>query len=453
VKFWVAMTVPTEAITVVLAFLFVLGIMICVHELGHFLMARRIGVRVLTFSLGFGPKLFTIHCNGTDYCLSALPLGGYVKLAGEKACSALTGAPDEFMSKSKWQRCQVLLMGPLMNVVFAFTMMTAVLYHPAQRPVFEQQPVVIGTVNADSAGAKAGLQPGDRLVAIDESTVNTWQDYAVGIASKAKRNVRLGVLRDGRLRELIVEPEARGKYALGYLGIEPTVHPQVLSIEDGQPASIGGLEVGDVVLAADGADGITYDGLLAAIGAHAGQRLSLSVRRAGQRQEITLVPRDREGKGRIGARFSFCETYSENLGAIEAIRLSATTNLEWGRLIFSTLGGLFTGDTSLAQLMGPVAIADLSGQAAQAGWIPLFTLIAMLSLNLGLVNLLPIPVLDGGHITMLAVEGLARRDVSPRVKNQILRAGALALLSVMAVVLFNDVMRLPWIGRLVQLAS
>jgi len=153
------MTVPTEAIRVVLAFVFVLGIVICVHELGHFLVARRIGVRVLTFSLGFGPRLFTIRRKGTDYCLSALPLGGYVKLAGEKASSAKTGAPDEFMSKSRWQRCQVLLMGPLMNVIFAFTMMTVVLYHPTQRPVFEEQPVVIGTVRPDSAGAKFGLQP------------------------------------------------------------------------------------------------------------------------------------------------------------------------------------------------------------------------------------------------------------------------------------------------------
>ena len=447
------MTVPTDAITVGLAFVFVLGVMICVHELGHFLMARWIGVRVLTFSIGFGPKLLTIHRNGTDYCLSALPFGGYVKLAGEKASSARTGAPDEFMSKSKWQRCQVLLMGPLMNVIFALAVMTAVLYHPAQLPVFEQQPVVIGTVRADSAGAKFGLRPGDRLVSIDGSPVNTWEDYAAVISAKANRTVRLGLVRDGRLRELMVEPDARGKYALGYLGIEPTVHPQVLSIEDGQIASTGGLEVGDVVLAADGAEGISYDGLLAAIDARAGDRLSLTVRRAGQRHDITLVPVEREGKGTIGATFSFCETYTQTPGAIEAIRLSATTNLEWGRQIFSMLGGLFTGETSLAQLMGPVAIADLSGEAAQAGWIPLFTLIAMLSLNLGIVNLLPIPVLDGGHITMLAVEGLARRDVSPRVKNHIMRVAALALLSVMAVVLFNDVMRLPWVGQLVQLAS
>ena len=452
-KFLTGMTVPTETIRLVLAFVFVLGIVICVHELGHFLMARRIGVRVLTFSLGFGPRLFTIRRKGTDYCLSALPFGGYVTLAGEKASSAKTGAPDEFMSKSRWQRCQVLLMGPLMNVIFAFTTMTVVLYHPTQRPVFEEQPVVIGTVRPDSAAAKFGLQPGDRLVSIDQSPVNTWQDYAAVIASKGNRNVPLGVLRDGRLRELIVEPEARGKYAVGYLGIEPTVHPQVLSIQDGSPAVTGGLEIGDVVLAADGTDGITYDGLLAMIDTHAGQRLTLTVRRGGQRREISLVPRDREGKGTIGATFSFCEMYTQTPGAIEAIRLSAHTNLEWGRLILSMLGGLFTRDTSLTQLMGPVAIADLSRQAAQAGWIPLLTLIAMLSLNLGLVNLLPIPVLDGGHITMLAVEGVARRDVSPKVKNQILRTGAVALLCVMAVVLFNDVMRLPWIGRLVQFGS
>jgi regulator of sigma E protease len=452
VKSYAAVTVLTDAITVILAFLFVLGILICVHELGHFLMARWIGVRVLAFSVGFGPRLFTFHRNGTEYRLSALPLGGYVKLAGEKASNA-PPAPGEFMSKSKWQRCQVILMGPLMNVAFAFMVMAAVLYQPAQRPVFEQQPVVIGRVSADSVGAKAGLQPGDHLVTIDDSPVKTWRDYGLAIASKAKRKVRLGVLRDGRQRELIVEPEARGEYAIGYLGIEPTVHPQVVSIEEGEPASIAGLQVGDVVLAADGADGISSDGLLAAIGAHAGQRLSLSIQRAGTRHEITLVPDGRDGEGTVGAEFSFCETYLENPGATEAIRMSAATNLEWGGQIFSTFRGLFTGDTSLAQLMGPVAIADLSGQAAQAGWIPLFTLIALLSLNLGVVNLLPIPVLDGGHIAMLGFEGLARRDVSPTVKNRILRAGAVALLCLMAVVLFNDVMRLAWIGQLVQLAS
>ena len=444
----VAVTFPIEAITVVLAFLFVLGIMIFVHELGHFLMARRIGVRVLTFSLGFGPRLFTIHRNGTDYCLSALPLGGYVKLAGEKASSAQSGAPDEFMSKSKWQRCQVLFMGPLMNVVLAFTLMTVVFYRPAQRAVFEQEPVVIGTVTPDSAGAKAGLQPGDRVVTIDGSTVDTWRYYAAAIASKAKRQVRIGVLRDGRLRELIVEPEARGKYAVGYVGIEPTVRPQVLSIDDGAPASTAGLQTGDVVLAADGAQGITYEGLLAVIGARAGQRLNLSVQRGGARHEITVVPREHEGTGSIGARFTFCETYMENPGIIDAVRLSATTNLEWGRLIFSTLGGLFTGDTSLAQLMGPVAIADLSGQAARAGWIPLFTLIALLSLNLGLVNLLPIPVLDGGHILIMAVEGVARRDFSMAVKEKMLLAGFVLLMALMVTVIYNDLTRISWIEQL-----
>lgn len=446
------MTVPI-ALSVGLAFVFVLGSMIFVHELGHFVMARRIGVRVLTFSLGFGPKLVKFHWHGTDYCLSALPLGGYVTLAGEKASGVRTGAPDEFMSKTKWQRCQVLLMGPLMNVLFALSVMAAVLSYPAQRPVFERQPVDIGTVRAGSAGAKFDVRPGDRLVSVDDSPVSTWQDYAAVIAAKAKRTVRLGLLRDGRLRELIVESDARGEYGLGYLGIEPTVHPQVTSIEDDRPALAGGLQVGDVILAAGGADGITYEGLLAAIAARAGQRLELTVARAGQRWQVTLVPRGRDGNASIGATFSFCETYRQTPGAIEAIRLSAATNLEWGRLILSMLGGLFTGDTSVRQLMGPVAIAGLSHEAAQAGWIPLFTLLAMLSLNLGLMNLLPIPVLDGGHITMLAGEGLARREMSPRLKHQIGRLGALALLSVMAIVLFNDVMRLPWIGRLLQLTS
>src|SRR5215218_2768991 len=153
--------------TTILSFLFVLGVLIFVHELGHFLMARRIGVRVLTFSLGFGPKLINVKRGGTEYCISLIPLGGYVKMAGENPEDSRTGAPDEFLSKGKWQRFQVLVMGPVMNLLLALIVMALVFYQGAQLPLFERQPVVIGTFSQDAVAEKAGLKPGDRIVSID----------------------------------------------------------------------------------------------------------------------------------------------------------------------------------------------------------------------------------------------------------------------------------------------
>jgi regulator of sigma E protease len=222
-----------------------------------------------------------------------------------------------------------------------------------------------------------------------------------------------------------------------------------VAISKGQPADEGGLLPGDVVMAAAGEQNIMYDRLLAAIKSHQNQPLPLTVKRAGQMVDLTLKPRDIGGKVMIGAQINALETHTVEPGPLEAVKLSVEKNWEWTTLIVQTLKGLFTRETSVKQLMGPVAIADLSGSAAQAGWIPLFTLMAMISLNLGLLNLMPIPVLDGGHIFILALEGLARRDFSMRVKEKMLLAGFVLLLMLMVTVIYNDLMRIQWIEKLV----
>jgi regulator of sigma E protease len=440
-------------VTTLLAFLFVLGVLIFVHELGHFLMARRIGVRVLTFSLGFGPKLLKITRGDTEYCLSAIPLGGYVKMAGENPEDSHTGAPDEFLSKRKWQRFQVLIMGPVMNLVLAVLVMAVVLYQGAPRPLFERQPVVIATFAEGSAGARAGLKPGDRVLTVDGVAVENWEQYSAAILPKAKRDVTIGFVRDGRPGQVTVVPAGQGKYEIGDLGIQPLVHPEIVMVSSGQPAERAGLTRGDVVVAVDGTPDASYLQLLEAIARHANQPLRLTVARGGQRQDVTVTPVPSGDKALIGATFSFFETYSVKPGPLEAVRLSLAQNWDWTQQIGRTLSGLVTRSTSVKQLLGPVAIAGLSGSAAEAGWIPLFTLLAMVSLNLGLMNLMPIPVLDGGHIAILGLEGLARRDFSLKAKERLLGVGFVLLLMLMATVIFNDLMRLPWMAKLVQLAS
>jgi regulator of sigma E protease len=436
-------------VTSIIAFLFVLGVLIFVHELGHFVMARRIGVRVLTFSLGFGPKLLSFRRGDTEYCISAVPLGGYVKMAGENPEDARTGAPDEFLSKGKWQRFQVLVMGPVMNVLLALVVMSGVLYRGAQLPVYEQQPVVIGMFPSNSVAQRAGLKVGDRIVTIDDRVVDTWEDFSMAIVPKAKRQVTIGYVRDNQTQNVTLVPDAQGKFEMGDIGIQPLIHPQVVAISKGQPADEGGLRPGDVVMGAAGEQNIMYDRLLAAIKSHKEQPLPLTVKRDGQMVDLTLKPREIGGKVMIGAQINALETHTVEPGPLEAMKLSVEKNWEWTTLIVQTLKGLFTRETSVKQLMGPVAIADLSGSAAQAGWIPLFTLMAMISLNLGLLNLMPIPVLDGGHIFILALEGLARRDFSMRAKEKMLLAGFVLLLMLMVTVIYNDLMRIQWIEKLV----
>jgi regulator of sigma E protease len=434
-------------VTSLLAFVFVLGVLIFVHELGHFLMARRIGVRVLTFSLGFGPKLIAFRRGDTEYCISAVPLGGYVKMAGETPEDARTGASDEFLSKTKWQRFQVLVMGPVMNLVLAVVVMALVLYQGAQVPLYEEQPTVVSSFLPNSPAKQAGIQIGDRIVAVDGEPTETWQKLHVVILGKAKRGVTLTVVRDGKTIEIPVTVAAQGKFELGDLYIVPMIRPVITDLEHDSPGEQAGLKPGDLILSANGERFITNSRLVEIIQAHANTPITLEIQRDGETKTVAVTPRPKDGVAKIGARLG-PESRRVNPGIVEAFKLSVDQNWEWATLILKTLGGLLTRQTSVKQLMGPVAIADLSGTAAEQGWLPLFSLMAMISLNLGLLNLMPIPVLDGGHIAILALEGVSRRDFSMKVKEKVLIAGFVLLVMLMVTVIYNDLTRIPWIERL-----
>jgi regulator of sigma E protease len=437
-------------VTTVLAFVFVLGVLIFVHELGHFLAAKRVGIRVLKFQLGFNPTIVSVRRGETEYGIGALPLGGYVKMAGESAEEERTGRPDEFLSKSKWQRFQVLVMGPVMNIVLAFALTALVLFQGADVPIYEDQPPVVGTVIHGSVAEKADVRTGDLIVSVAGHHVSTWEQFLVAIGSRPDRETPVEIERHGRRLPKVVTPTSQpnqSHFEIGDMGVLPDVHPHLLQISSGEPAEKAGLQSGDVVLAVDG-EPINFSVQLRdAIAKHPEIPMRITIERNGVRQDITVAPARSAGIGRLGVGISDA-IKSFKPGAVEAVRMSVGRNVEATRLIFQTLWGLVTRETSAKQLMGPVAIAQLSGESAQLGWMALFSLMASLSLNLGLLNLMPIPVLDGGHIFIMALEGVARRDFSIRVKEKMLLAGFVVLMMLMVTVIYNDLTRISWIERL-----
>lgn len=429
----------------ILAFLFVLGIVVFVHELGHFLAARRIGVRVITFSLGFGPKLATMKRGDTEYAISAIPLGGYVKMAGEQPDDERSGASDEFLSKSKWQRFQVLIAGPLMNVLLAIVVLAGVLYQGADIPLWTEAAPVVGRVTKGSPAEAAGIREGDRIVSINGTPVPTWDDFYMLVLPKANREITVVVDRGGRQIETRLTPESVSKYEMGNIGVGPFVRPMLTPLTPGGAAEKAGIRPRDIVVSIDG-EPVDANLLVEKVKAGGGRPLEFVLLRDGREITLQVTPEGEPGKGVIGTGLEY-ESRQIKPGFFQAIAMSVQKNWDGTRMILKTLAGLFTRETPVRQLMGPVAIGELSGSAAQLGWTALFSFMAMISLNLGLINLMPIPVLDGGHITILALEGLARRDFSMKVKEKILIAGFAVILMLMATVIYNDLTRVEWIEK------
>jgi len=423
----------------ILAFLFVLGVLVFVHELGHFLMARFYGVRVLRFSLGFDPKIFKFTRGGTEYSIGIIPLGGFVKMAGETVEDERTGAPDEFLSKSKWIRFQVYLAGPVMNLLLAFLVLAGVLMRGADVPLYLSSPPVIGAVEAGSAAERAGLQPGDRVVSVNGRDVPTWEALDLEITPKANTTLAMTIERRGTKVTLEVTPASYSKYELGDLGVRPVLRPQFLLIQPGLAADHAGLERGDVVLAVNGERGLDQPAVIDRIKKNPGTPIVFTIERAGEPRDITVTP---DKSGLIGVQLGGFEVKRVDPTLLQAFAMSARQNWENTVLIGRTVRGLISRELPVRQLMGPIAIAELSGSAARLGWLALLQMMSMISLNLGLINLLPVPVLDGGHMAILLVEGAARRDLSTRVKERVLLAGAALIVLLMVTVIYNDVMRL-----------
>jgi len=441
-------------LTTPLAFAFVLGVLVFVHELGHFLLARWHGVRVLTFSLGFGPKLLSFRRGDTEYCLSAIPLGGYVKMAGENPEDNPHGAADEFMSKSKWQRFQILLAGPAMNMILAVLVLALVLMQGDRVLAFLSKPAVIGVVQAGSPAEVAGIQAGDEVVKINGRAISTWEELDMAVSSKPDLDVEFALRRGGVERTITVRPAASKvamqsdtTFEVGTIGVLPDVYPVIDAVNPGDPAEKAGVQRGDKIKRIEGTRMVYSRNVSDVLRTRGGQPTTLLIERGGAELTLVVTPEQRGDNAVIGVTLGN-ETVSYTPGPVEALGLSVQRNVQTAGLILRTLGELFSGKASPKQLMGPVGIATLSGESARRGWVELFALMASISLNLGLLNLLPIPVLDGGHMAIMGMEAIARRDFSTEVKEKMLFAGFVLIMALMVTVIYNDLTRVTWIERL-----
>jgi len=430
-----------------ISFVFVLGIMIFVHELGHFLVAQWLGIRVEVFSLGFGPRLFGFRRDETEYRVSAVPLGGYVKMKGEQYEESLSGSADEFLSRPKKDRFLVAVAGPTMNLLLAVVLLAGVYATGLEVPSFLFEPPVVGYVAPESPAEEVELRAGDLILSVDGRPVETWEELQLVVVGLSDETVRVRFRREDQEFERLVRLRELPETGAGYLGVYPSTWILVNDVEAGSPAAKAGLQKGDVILAAD--DGETraeyYTEVLDLIGRSEGVPLRLTVRRGSRVFEAEIVPRGDGERARVGitvAPSTGMDTRRVSFGPVEALQRSVKRNYELTVLTLRIVGRLITGRTSLKMMSGPIEIARFSGQAAAQGFVTLIGFMALISLQLGIFNLLPIPVLDGGVIAVLLVEAILGRDLSLEARERITQAGFLFLLVLMGLVILNDIAKL-----------
>jgi len=432
-----------DVVISVIAVVIVLGLMVVVHEWGHFMAAKFFGVRVEIFSFGFGPRLWGRRRGPTDYRLSALPLGGYVKMAGDNPTEQRKGDPDEFLSKPRWQRVLIAFAGPGMNILTAVVLTAGLFLWGTSQRTYMDKPVVVAGVLKDSPAQKAGIRGGDRVVEFRGITNPTWERVFLELLfASPGSSIPVMIEREGELIQTTVQSASDEFAVLGYPA-EPVL---VGSVTRGMPAERSGLQSGDEILQVQGQPVVSPLQLAARIQERSGQLTELLVRRGDRQLRLQVRPvwgdpGDGVPRWQIGFLFRFAsEKRSYPLGG--AVKRSVWLNARMTRQILHVVAQLFEGRMSLKQVEGPLGIARESGRAARRGVVDLINLMSMISLNLAILNLLPVPILDGGHIVTLAVESILRRDLSLAMKERFVQVGLVFLLVIIAIVMYNDVLKL-----------
>jgi regulator of sigma E protease len=428
-------------------FAIVLGVVVLFHEFGHFLVAKLCGVTVEVFSVGFGPRIAGFRRRGTDYRLSWVPLGGYVKLKGEMPEeNGPPPEPGDLLARPRWQRFLVFVMGAAFNLMTALGLTTALYKVGMKVPAYESRPPVIGDLDPNSPAAAAGFEPGDLILSFAGKPVPTWRDLQFKVLLDPGPAREIVVRRGGRTitTRIAIERDASG---IGVPIFSPETGVEVGGLQSDRPAARAGLRIGDRIAAIDGAPIATAGRIIRAIQESAGRPLRVTIERDGRTFDVSITPFLDGDAYRIGFNpvpIQIVRSYP----FVEAVRESLLWNVEQTGLIFISFKKLLTRQLSLRAFSGPIDIYRVSGVAAQEGLVPFLQWIALVSLQLGIINLLPIPPLDGGHLFTLVIEGTLRRELSMRLKERIMQVGLALLLLFMGTVIFYDILKnIPHAGR------
>jgi len=427
----------------IFSFLVVFAILVFIHEFGHFFTAKLVGIRVETFSFGYGKRLFGIRKGETDYRVSLVPMGGYVKFLGEGeffADGGTTGLPsDHFLAKTRWERFLVMVMGSVMNILLAVLIFTAINMVGVTVPAYQDEAPVIGYIEPGSPAEKTGFALDDEILSVDNEKVATWSDVELAVGSKPDRRITVDVRRGGEVREIQLQTEKRTRYALGYAGFTGKFLTQIRMVKPGSSAEKAGLKQGDVILSVDGRPIYLYQ-FIEYLEKNPNRELEFTVSRQGETLTLRVTPR-LEGKvGKIGA-YTEAQSVEKKYGFIGAVVQSVKDNVKNTFLIIRFVKDLILRRASTQQLGGPLEIASFSYAAWQMGFFAMLSWIGLISLQLGIINLFPIPVFDGGQIFVLGLEALFRRDFSPKVRQVWMQVGFVIFIFLIVFVILNDIVK------------
>jgi regulator of sigma E protease len=437
------------------SFLIVIGIIILIHEFGHFLMAKLFRIPVAAFSLGFGPRIFGFRLKETEYKISAIPLGGYVKIHGMEDQEATPDDPNSFYNRPRWQRFLVLFMGVGFNWLLAVVLITIALTMGLHVSQSVDMPSVVGAITPDTPAEKAGVLVGDRIISINNENTPTWEKVSLATLLHPDETIDVRIERQGQVIEKLISVGRNPNNSLGYIGIHPATDVIVADLTPNMPAAKFGLRKADVIVSIDGIPIHAIEGAPAAVQHSAGKPVKVVVKRNENGQWITkefvITPMKDTAHNRWILGFAPGEpTKLRKLPLGAALKDSLRQCRDHVKLNMVFLSKLIQGKLSLKATSGPFDIARLSDATRQTGLSTFLLFIGQISFDIGIINLLPIPALDGGHIFFLLLEGIFRREISIKVKERVTMVGFVFLICVMVVVLYYDVQKTATVQKLLD---
>jgi regulator of sigma E protease len=429
------------------AFLIFIGILVLVHEFGHFIFAKAFGVKVEVFSIGFGPPIFQKKWGETVYQIAVLPLGGYVKLHGEEDSEETRKDPCSFYAKPPWQRILIAFGGPLFNFLFAVLAFWMVFLAPQKVPKYIFEPPKVGYVEHNTLAEKISLKPGDVIVAVNGKPVRNWKELSNLLEKYAGKEITIEVLRNGKKITLKVKLDY--KVLSKGLGILPYIPPVVGGVEPNSPAAQVGLKKGDRIVEINGKPIHSWWDIVFALKEAGGKPVNLKVERNGKVITLTVVPKYDPTLKRYILGVKAPIEYTEiKLSAIEALKKAIDKTWFLTVLTVKVIWGLITGAVSVRTLGGPLAIAGFAGEAAKLGLIAFLSAMATLSVQLGLFNLIPLPLLDGGLILLFLIEWIRGKPLPEKFKEWWVKIGFVIIVSLMVFIFTQDIIRFLTTGKL-----